>query len=304
MSHQIDGLVIVDKPAGITSHTVVSKMRRIAGTRRVGHAGTLDPMATGVLVLGLNRATRLLHYLVGADKTYEATIRLGVTTTTEDAQGEVVREVGAPTVSPEQIEAAVATLRGDIMQVPSTVSAIKVDGKRSYERVRAGEEVSLPARPVRIEGFTWQNQRSARTANGLAVTDIDASITCSSGTYIRALARDVGEKLGVGGHLTSLRRTRVGNYGLDQAHKLEDLEDQLDTLALGPAARALFPVRILTPREARDLSFGNWIAAREGDAIGTKESPVAALNEAGELIALLARAGAEHRPVVVFAPAS
>jgi len=300
---QVDGLVIVDKPGGITSHDVVSRMRRIAQTRRVGHAGTLDPMATGVLVLGLNRGTRLLHYLIGADKTYEATIRLGVTTTTEDVEGQIVQMIGAPHLNQDQIEAAVGSLRGEIMQVPSAVSAIKVDGKRSYQRVRDGEEVALPPRRVRIEQFTWCNQRAGLAADDVAVTDIDVSVTCSSGTYIRALARDLGQALGVGGHLTRLRRTRVGNYSLGQSHSLEDLENVLKPLALGPAAREIFPVRELTQREARALSFGNWIAASAGDPSGTKERPVAGVNSAGELIALLATAGGEYRPVVVFAPA-
>jgi len=299
----VDGLVIVDKPAGLTSHDVVSRVRRIAGTRRVGHAGTLDPMATGVLVLGINRGTRLLHYLVGADKTYEATIRLGVQTTTEDAEGEVTHIVAAAAVDPQAIAAGVERLRGPIMQVPSAVSAIKVDGKRSYARVRAGENVELPARPVTINSFTWTNQREEELPDGTVVTDIDVKIACSSGTYIRALARDLGEVLGVGGHLTRLRRTQVGDYRIDQARTLTQLESETTPLTLGEAARQLFPGRQLTASEVVDLGYGKWIVRSETDPMGDKENPVAGYSEAGDLIALLAMADDQYRPVVVFAPA-
>lgn len=299
----VDGLVIVDKPARLTSHDVVSRMRRIAGTRRVGHAGTLDPMATGVLVLGINRGTRLLHYLVGADKTYAATIRLGVQTTTEDAEGEVTHIVSAAAVDPQAIAAGVERLRGPIMQVPSAVSAIKVDGKRSYARVRAGETVELPARPVTIHSFTWTNQREEELPDGTVVTDIDVQIACSSGTYIRALARDLGDALGLGGHLTRLRRTQVGDYRIDQAQTLTQLESDMTPLTLGEAARQLFPARQLTASEVVDLGYGKWIPRSEADPMGDKENPVAGYSEAGDLIALLAMADDQYRPVVVFAPA-
>ncbi len=212
------GLVVVDKPAGMTSHDVVSRCRRIFATRKVGHAGTLDPMATGVLVVGIERATKILGLLTAADKSYAATIRLGQTTTTEDAEGEVLQTVSASQVSDADIEAAVAALRGDISQTPSAVSAIKVGGKRAYQLAREGQTVELAARPVRIDRFEVRDVR--RSAD---VVDVDVEVDCSSGTYIRALARDIGEALGVGAHLTALRRTRVGRFGLDEARTLDEL---------------------------------------------------------------------------------
>lgn len=300
----MDGLVIVDKPAGITSHDVVSRMRRICGTRRVGHAGTLDPMATGVLVLGINRGTRLLHYLVGADKSYAATIRLGVNTTTEDAEGEITSTRPATDLDPAQIDVAVAQLTGDIEQVPSAVSAIKVGGRRAYERVRSGEQVVLKARPVTISEFTWSNQRVIELSDGTPVTEIDARVSCSSGTYVRALARDLGEKLGVGGHLTVLRRTRVGNYDLAVAKTLPELEQQIELLSLAQGAEKLFAQRPLNAAETTELGFGKWIEKRSSDPEGTKERPVAGIDLSGNLIALLMTVGDQYRPVVVFAPAA
>jgi len=217
-----DGLVVVDKPAGWTSHDVVARMRRLARTKKVGHAGTLDPMATGVLVLGIGRATRLLTYVVGADKEYTATIRLGVATTTDDAEGETVTVADASSVTRAAIDSGVAILTGPIQQVPSSVSAIKVNGKRAYAMVRAGESVELAARAVTIHRFEVHDVRAA-SADGVAVLDVDVTVECSSGTYIRALARDLGDGLGVGGHLTALRRTRVGGYGLDVARTVDEL---------------------------------------------------------------------------------
>ena len=211
-----DGIVIVDKPAGLTSHTVVARIRRLAGTRKVGHAGTLDPMATGVLVVGLNRATRLLGHLQLADKSYDATILLGASTSTDDAEGEVVSTAPVAGITAEAIEAAVAGFRGEISQVPSKVSAIKVDGRRAYERVRAGEEVALKARSVTVSRYDVVDVRP-----GPSGLEVDISVDCSSGTYIRALARDLGAELGVGGHLTALRRTRVGAFDISAAHTLE-----------------------------------------------------------------------------------
>jgi len=231
-----DGIVVVDKPAGMTSHTVVARIRRIAGTRKVGHAGTLDPMATGVLVVGLNRATRLLGHLQLADKSYDATIRLGATTTTDDAEGEIVSTFPVDGVTAEAISAAVDGFRGEISQVPSKVSAIKVDGKRAYERVRAGEEVALKARAVTISRYDVLDVRVA--PDGI---DVDVSVDCSSGTYIRALARDLGADLGVGGHLTALRRTRVGSFGLAAAHSLESLAKSFDWLPIADVAAGTFP---------------------------------------------------------------
>jgi tRNA pseudouridine55 synthase len=206
-----DGLVIIDKPAGLTSHDVVARVRRLVGTRKVGHAGTLDPMATGVLILGIERATRLLGHLALTQKSYDATIRLGISTITDDAEGQVVSRTAADGVADEAIRAGVQDLTGPLLQRPTAVSAIKVDGVRSYARVRSGEEVELPARPVTVTSFVIHDIRRA-TVEGAVVVDLDATVGCTSGTYIRALARDLGSALGVGGHLTRLRRTRLFRY--------------------------------------------------------------------------------------------
>jgi tRNA pseudouridine55 synthase len=219
----------------MTSHDVVSRMRRIAGTRKVGHAGTLDPMATGVLIVGVERATRLLGHLMLTDKTYEATIRLGVTTHTDDAEGEVLAVFDASAVTDEAIRDGIATLTGNIMQRPSSVSAIKVDGVRSYDRVRAGEEVVLAERPATVSRFEIHELRRDEQT-----IDLDVTVDCSSGTYIRALARDLGAGLGVGGHLTALRRTRVGAFTIDQAHTLEQLDEQCVIIPLAEVVAATF----------------------------------------------------------------
>jgi tRNA pseudouridine55 synthase len=291
------GLVLVDKPAGWTSHDVVARVRRLAGTRRVGHAGTLDPMATGVLVLGVERATRLLTYLVGADKTYTATVRLGVATLTDDAEGEPTAVADASGVGEDAVRGAAAALTGAIRQVPSSVSAIKVDGRRSYARVRAGEDVALAARPVTVHRLDVLAVRAAEH-EGTPVLDVDVEVECSSGTYVRALARDVGAALGVGGHLTALRRTRVGPYGLDRCRTLEQLGSSFALLPAAEAARAAFPVRELTAQEATALSHGKRLAAA-----GHGEGPVAALAPDGTLVALLTEAAGSARPVLVLAPA-
>ena len=300
-----DGLVVVDKPIGWTSHDVVARMRRVAGTRKVGHAGTLDPMATGVLVLGIGRATRLLTYVVGADKEYVATIRLGVATTTDDAEGELVAQIDASGVTRAAIDVVVASLTGPIEQVPSSVSAIKVDGQRAYARVRAGEHVELAARPVTVSRFDVHQVRPVSLPDGgIVVLDVDVTVVCSSGTYIRALARDLGTALGVGGHLTALRRTRVGGYGLTGARTLDELEQldpdvPLEVLSLADAARATFPVRDLTGEETAALSYGKRIdvgQVRDGET-------VAAIAPDGTLVALLTASGLHARPVLVFAPA-
>ncbi len=291
-----DGLVVVDKPPGWTSHDVVARVRRLAGTRKVGHAGTLDPMATGVLVCGVNRATRLLAYLVGADKTYTATIRLGATTVTDDAEGEVTSRADAAAVSADAITAAVLPLTGDILQVPSTVSAIKVDGRRSYARVRAGEDVALPARPVTVRRLDVLALRPGSDGES-AFLDVDVEVEASSGTYVRALARDLGAALEVGGHLVALRRTAVGPYGLAAASTLEQLEESFVLLPVVDAARAAFPVRDVTAAEAVSLGYGQRL-----DATG-QAGPVAAIDPDGRLVALLEDAGATARPVIVLAPA-
>jgi tRNA pseudouridine55 synthase len=288
-----EGLLLVDKPAGWTSHDVVARIRRVCGTRRVGHAGTLDPMATGVLVLGVGRATKLLTFLVGCDKEYAATVRLGQSTVTDDADGDVVVSTDASQVSPAALEAAVARLTGAIEQVPSSVSAIKVDGKRSYARVRSGEDVRLAARPVTVGRFSVLAVRPAGTC-----TDVDVQVEVSSGTYVRALARDLGAALGVGGHLTALRRTRVGRFALADAVPLEQLEPggPVPLVPMGAAARAQFPVHELTADEAAAVGHGRRIPAPgDGGAV------VAALAPDGSLVAMLDESRAEARPVVVFA---
>jgi tRNA pseudouridine55 synthase len=289
------GLVVVDKPAGLTSHDVVARIRRLAGTRRVGHAGTLDPMATGVLVVGVERATKLLTYLVGAHKEYLATVRLGVATVTDDAEGEVTARHDASGTAPEAVAAVVATLTGDILQVPSAVSAIKVDGRRAYARVRAGEAVELAARPVTVQRFEVLGRREG-VDDGLPVVDLDVVVACSSGTYVRALARDLGERLGVGGHLTALRRTRVGPYGLAEARTLEQLGDGFTLLPLAEAARLAFPARELTADEARRLSHGMKLTA-----VGLGAVPAAAFAPDGALVAVVTEDGPTARPLVVLA---
>lgn len=297
------GLVVVDKPAGWTSHDVVARVRRLAGTRKVGHAGTLDPMATGVLVLGVERATRLLTFLVGADKTYTATIRLGVATVTDDAEGEVTATADASGVALPAVRAGVRSLTGAIQQVPSAVSAIKVDGKRSYARVRAGEEVQLKARPVTVHRFDVLDLRPAAGPDGVPVLDVDVEVDCTSGTYIRALARDLGAGLHIGGHLTALRRTRVGPYRLDVARPLAELEQSFAVLPLAEAARAAFPAWPVDDDTATRLVHGQRVPAPASVGEATAEHPVAAFSADGALVALVARtAGGLARPTLVIPP--
>jgi tRNA pseudouridine55 synthase len=248
------GLVVVDKPGGVTSHDVVARVRRLAGTRKVGHAGTLDPMATGVLVLGVNRATRLLGHLMLTEKAYDATVRLGAATTTDDAEGEVVATASAADLGEPVVRAAAAELVGDIRQVPSAVSAIKVDGRRAYQRVRAGEEVALEARPITVHELTVHRVRPSGE-----MLDLDVSVRCSSGTYVRALARDLGARLGVGGHLTALRRTAVGPYTLADAKTLEALAEGFTMMPIAAAARAAFPAADLDEVRAADVRHGRAI---------------------------------------------
>ncbi|MFI9569046.1 tRNA pseudouridine(55) synthase TruB [Streptomyces rishiriensis] len=251
-----DGLVIVDKPSGFTSHDVVAKMRGIAGTRRVGHAGTLDPMATGVLVLGIEKATKLLGHLALTEKEYLGTIRLGQTTLTDDAEGELTGSTDASKVARDAIDAGIAELSGDIMQVPSKVSAIKINGVRSYKRARDGEDFEIPARPVTVSSFSVYDVRDAIAEDGTPVLDLVVSVVCSSGTYIRALARDLGAGLGVGGHLTALRRTRVGPYKLDSAKTLDQLQQELSVMPIADAAAAAFPRWNVDAKRARLLLNG------------------------------------------------
>ncbi|MCW2514791.1 MAG: truB [Mycobacterium sp.] len=288
------GLVIVDKAAGMTSHDVVGRCRRLFGTRKVGHAGTLDPMATGVLVVGIERATKILGLLTATEKSYAATIRLGQTTSTEDAEGEVLQTVSAEHVADADIEAAVSGLRGDIDQIPSAVSAIKVDGQRAYKLAREGKVVELAARRVRIERFdVVAVDRSA------GFVDVDVEVDCSSGTYIRALARDVGAALGVGGHLTALRRTRVGRYGLGEAHTLDELADEPRlSHSLDEACLLGFPRRDITDEEADAAANGRSLASFGIDGVHAATAPD------GRVIALLADDGPRTRSVVVIRPST
>jgi tRNA pseudouridine55 synthase len=284
------GLVVIDKPAGLTSHDVVVKVRRIAGTRRVGHAGTLDPMATGVLVIGIGKATRLLGYLTDNDKAYQATIRLGAATTTDDADGIVVSERDTRAVTDDEIQSAVAAFRGDIWQMPSTVSAIKVEGRRSYARARAGEDVQLPPRLVTVHRFEVLDLR--RSGN---FADIDVAVDCSSGTYVRALARDLGAALGVGGHLTALRRTRVGPYDLSRAVTLEALATEFTVVPLAQAAAAALPQHHVDAQTAGRLAHGVPLPRVPVDG------PVAVFGPGGDLVALVENRGPHAAPLAVFA---
>ena len=295
------GLVIVDKAGGMTSHDVVARVRRLAGTRKVGHAGTLDPMATGVLVVGVEKATRLLGYLTLTEKEYAATIRLGQSTSTDDAEGEITGGAPATGVSAETLSTAVAGLVGEIEQVPPAVSAIKVDGQRAYRLTRAGAAPELKARPVTVYEFTVTAVRREGD-----LVDVDATVRCSSGTYIRALARDLGAALGTGGHLTRLRRTRVGGYRVEDARTLEQLGDRFEVLPLAQAAAAAFPSRNLSAEEARRLANGGRLAAVAGATAATAGTPVApgptaAYAPDGTLIALVTEESGQARPLVVFA---
>lgn len=286
------GLVLIDKPEGWTSHDVVARIRKVAGTRRVGHAGTLDPMATGLLVLGVESATKLLTFIVGADKTYEATIRLGASTITDDRESEFLTQASADAVaavSSTSIRAAIEKLTGEIEQVPSSVSAIKVDGVRSYAKVRGGEEVKLKARAVTVSRF--EIVAEPRRSEGFI--DVDVIVDCSSGTYIRALARDLGEILGVGGHLTALRRTRVGGYTIDQAQSLPEVTDPLNVISSFEAAK-VFTTLELDQQQVIDLRHGKRLANTSkltGD--------IAAVFE-GNLVAILIPSGNQLKSQVVF----
>ncbi|MBU3066317.1 tRNA pseudouridine(55) synthase TruB [Nocardia sp. NEAU-G5] len=292
----LGGLLVVDKDGGMTSHDVVSRCRKLLRTRKIGHAGTLDPMATGVLVLGVERATKMLGLLTLTTKAYSATIRLGQATVTDDAEGEVLSTAPASHVTDAEIASGIATLTGDIQQVPATVSAIKVDGERAYARARAGEDVQLAARPVTVSRFEVLARRDIE-AGATTFVDLDVEVECSSGTYIRALARDLGESLGVGGHLTALRRTRVGPFTLEHARTLDALaQDPTLNLDIDSAARLAFPHRSITGEEAESLRDGRWL-----DPIGLR-GVHAALTEDGKAIALLEEKGKRSSPVLVVRP--
>lgn len=293
----LGGILVVDKPAGWTSHDVVARVRRLAETRKVGHAGTLDPMATGVLVLGLGPSTRLLTYIVGTDKEYLATIRLGASTTTDDAEGETLGWAPAERVrliTPQRLADAVTHLTGEIEQVPSSVSAVKVDGKRAYAKVRAGEQVELKPRRVTVSAFDVLETREASVGDAVAL-DVDVRVVCSSGTYVRALARDLGVALLTGGHLTALRRTRVGPFVEEDALPLADLHVASALLPPGEAASGLFPVLSLSDEQATDLGHGKKIAVAGPDA-----ATAAAIAPDGRLVGLVSVNDGTARTLVNF----
>lgn len=285
-----DSLVVVDKPSGLTSHDVVARVRRLAGTRKVGHAGTLDPMATGVLLVGVERTTRLLGHLALTDKAYSATVRLGVSTVTDDAEGDVVSASDASVVDLAAVEAVLVALRGDILQRPSAVSAIKVDGVRSYKRVREGEDVELPARPVTVSRFEVLDARY-----GDGVLDLDVEVECSTGTYVRALARDLGAALGVGGHLTALRRTRVGAFGLDRARTLEQLAESFDAVPLADVVRDSFGVVEVDAAEVDSVLHGARVVSAYAGP-----SPVGVVAPDGRILSLAEPTDGHLVPLVVF----
>jgi len=287
------GFLVVDKEPGMTSHDVVAIARRALGTRKVGHAGTLDPMATGVLVLGFNNGTRLLQYITDGDKSYQATVVLGAATVTDDFEGEVISTADASSITDEQINAVLDTMRGTFMQRPSSVSAVKVDGERAYDRVRAGETVVLASREVTISQLDVLEIRHL----GQRI-EIDIEVTCSAGTYIRSIARDCGDELKVGGHLSALRRTRVAGFTTSGAASIAGLKNgEFTTLDLADVARVTFPVREIALDERLELSFGRTLAQNPTEGI------YAGISSSNELIALLSNVEGKAKPIAVFAPA-
>ncbi|WP_297008971.1 tRNA pseudouridine(55) synthase TruB [uncultured Corynebacterium sp.] len=313
------GLVVVDKPAGLTSHDVVSRLRRIFGTRRIGHSGTLDPMATGVLVVGVERGTRFLAHVVTHDKRYTATVRLGASTLTDDAEGEVLSTADAgalAALTEDAVRSAFARQTGEIMQRPSSVSSVKINGRRAHELVREGVDVVLPERPVTVFSLDVDAVRISDGSDGEAAVEADIRVHCSSGTYIRSIARDVGTDLGVGGHLTALRRTSVGPFDITEARTLDELNEQKDavlasspegtdprsvspelSLSLDAAMVRCFPVRAVTEEQGVALSLGKWLDPVGGERI------VAAVTPAGHAVALLAEKGRRAASVFVARPA-
>ncbi len=288
----IPGLLLVDKPAGMTSHDVVSRVRKLAGTKKVGHAGTLDPMATGLLVLGIESGTKLLTFIVGADKTYYATIRLGSSTITDDREGETLEQASQEKLDAlklEQIHSELAKLRGVIQQVPSAVSAIKVNGEKAYDRVRAGEVFELKSREVTISKLEVLGE----LRSGEGFIDLDVVVDCSSGTYIRAIARDLGKALGVGGHLTELRRTRIGNYHVANSVNLEGFTGELPILKSVSAVRDILPIL--------EISSEYALALRQGKRVAKAIACVTALIYEDLLVAVAEPAGSQSlKSLVVF----
>jgi tRNA pseudouridine55 synthase len=295
----VDGLIVVDKPGGMTSHDVVARIRRLAKTRRVGHGGTLDPMATGVLIIGVNKATRLLTYVIGSPKSYAATIRLGEATITDDAEGDVTSSASTGAVTEEAIRAQLTARTGEIEQIPSAVSAIKINGERAYKRVRDGESVEIPSRRVTIHSQEILDIRRV-TVDDRAVVDVDIEVSCSSGTYIRAIARDLGADLGVGGHLTALRRTAVGGLTLAEASTLPELEERAPDvigLPMAQAAARAFARREATEEETRILRHGGPLPA-----VGIA-GPYAVFDPAGALLAIVSEKEGSAKPEIVLSPA-
>jgi tRNA pseudouridine55 synthase len=295
----VDGLIVVDKPGGMTSHDVVARIRRLAKTRRVGHGGTLDPMATGVLIIGVNKATRLLTYVIGSPKSYAATIRLGEATITDDAEGDVTSSASTGAVTEEAIRAQLTARTGEIEQIPSAVSAIKINGERAYKRVRDGESVEIPSRRVTIHSQEILDIRRV-TLDDRAVVDVDIEVSCSSGTYIRAIARDLGADLGVGGHLTALRRTAVGGLTLAEASTLPELEERAPDvigLPMAQAAARAFARREATEEETRILRHGGPLPA-----VGIA-GPYAVFDPAGALLAIVSEKEGSAKPEIVLSPA-
>jgi tRNA pseudouridine55 synthase len=288
------GVVVIDKPASWTSHQVVAKIRRLAAIRKVGHAGTLDPMATGVLVIGIGKATRLLGHLALTEKAYRATIRLGISTVTDDAEGAVTATAGARGLTDDQIEAALASLRGEQMQVPSAVSAIKIDGVRAYAKVRSGQEVDLASRPVTIHRLDVLGRQDLDT-DGFAVVDLDILVECSSGTYVRALARDLGDTLGTGGHLTALRRTRVGAFTLDEAQTLDEAERGLKIVSLDRVVLEAFATLTVSETQAGQIRNGRRLAG-----VILPDRTTALLDGASHFLALYRQEGPDAVAEAVF----
>lgn len=285
------GFVIVDKPAEWTSHDVVARIRRLAGTRKVGHGGTLDPLATGVLVVGVSRATRLLRFVQDIDKEYVGTVRLGQSTVTDDAGGEAIDTLDASHLEPADVDHAITSWTGSINQTPSSVSAVKVAGRRAYDRVRHGEDTNLQPRHVTV----WQFERQAVTYTGTFI-DLNVRVVCSSGTYVRALARDIGQQLGVGGHLTSLRRTRIGPFGIDSARSLEDLAERFEITDMNQAARAVFPRVLLDAENSNRVRHGMSIPAVHMPSA----EPVAVFDTEGEFLAVYQHDGTVAKALCVF----
>ncbi len=279
------GVVLIDKPTGMTSHDVVAQLRKKLSEKKIGHAGTLDPFASGLLVMGIGSGTKLLHHLFGLDKQYLATIRLGQATTTDDLEGDVVSEASAKSVSMEQIKEEIKNLTGSIQQVPSSVSAIKIQGKRAYDLARAGEEVVIPARSVEV--YHFQPTSELRMVGDFV--EFGVTVDCSSGTYIRALARDLGTALGVGGHLRALRRTRIGEFSIADATSIESVGDFKPLLDV---ARKLFPVVELSSSQAQDIVHGKRLTLEnDGNLAASFE---------GKLLAILEPVAKSYRSITVF----